>query len=348
MAASVVILAITAVLVPFGQDLPRVVPALLLLGPVIAAGLLSGRLVAAAVALEAALAFAAGFLPPLGSPVVELTQDAVALAIFVLVAGALGTIISTVVTSERRRALAERSQVASLQAVDAQRSALLRSVSHDLRTPLASIRAVITDLQADTPFDLDTRDELLGLVAAECERLDRLVANLLSMSRIDAGAFLPERDAVDLAEVAELSVARLEHALVRVRIELDLAEDLPVVEGDFVQLDQVVSNLVENAARHSPEGGRVTIRVAAEDDRRAVRLTVEDEGPGIPPELRTQVLEPFRTGSGPVSTGIGLAICRSIVEAHDGTIRVDDAPHGGARLVVRLPAEGRVGPGDRR
>lgn len=347
MGASVVVLVITAILVPFGQDLPRVVPALLLLAPVIAAGLLSGRLVAAAVAIETAVVFALGFLPPIGSPLVELGHDAIALVIFAVVAGALGTIISTVVTSERRRALAERSQVASLQEVDAQRSALLRSVSHDLRTPLASIRAVVTDLQADTPFDPATRDELLEIVAAECERLDRLVANLLSMSRIEAGAFLPERETVDLAELIETSVARLEHALVHVQIVLELADDLPVVEGDFVQLDQVVSNLVENAARHSPEGGRVTVAAEAEAGRSMVRLTVVDEGPGIPVALRDEVLEPFRTAGGTTSTGIGLAICRSIIGAHGGTIHVDDAPHGGACLVVRLPAHRSVCAGDR-
>ena len=346
-AASVVVLAITAVLVPFGQDLPRVVPALLLLVPVIAAGLLSGRLVAAAVAIETAVVFALGFLPPIGSPFVELAHDAIALAIFAVVAGALGTIISTVVTSERRRALAERSEVASLQELDVQRSALLRSVSHDLRTPLASIRAVVTDLQADTPFDSATRGELLEIVAAECERLDRLVANLLSMSRIEAGAFLPERDAVDLAELVETSVARLEYALVHVQIALELADDLPSVEGDFVQLDQVVSNLVENAARHSPDGGRVTVTAEAEADRSMVRLTVVDEGPGIPVALRAEVLEPFRTAGEPTSTGIGLAICRSIIGAHGGTIHVDDAPHGGACLVVRLPTDRSVGAGDR-
>lgn len=346
-AASVVVVAITVILVPFGQDLPRVVPALLLLAPVIAAGLLSGRLVAAAVALETAMAFALGFLPPIGSPLVELTHDAIALAIFAVVAGALGTIISTVLTSERRRAQAERAQVVSLQEVDAQRSALLRSVSHDLRTPLASIRAVVTDLQADMPFDVETRDELLAIVAAETERLDRLVANLLSMSRIEAGAFLPEREAVDVAELIEVSVGRLEHALDHVEVVLEVADDLPPVPGDFVQLDQVVANLVENAARHSPEGGRVTVRAEREPGGGFVRVSVLDEGPGIPEEQRHEVLEPFRSGGGSSSTGIGLAICRSVVEAHDGTIHVDEAPHGGACLVVRLPAELGVGAGDR-
>ncbi len=340
-AGSIAVVVICGVLVPFGEGLPRVVPALLLLAPVLAAALLSGRLVAATLALEAALAFALGFLPPIGSPAVELAHDIVALAIFIVVAGALGVIISTVVTSERRRSLAERSQLTLLQAVDAQRAALLRSVSHDLRTPLASIRSVITDLQSNAPYDRSTRAELLDLVAAETERLDRLVANLLSMSRIEAGAFLPDRQPVDVAELVDECTTRLQRALDHVDLVVSVPSGLPAALGDYSQLDQVMTNLIENAARHSPEGGRVTIRARAGDD--TIAISVSDEGPGIPVELRDVVLEPFRGVTSSDSTGIGLAICRSIIEAHDGTISVDDEPGGGAQISFVVPTDPPVG-----
>ena len=326
--ASIAVVAIAAALVPFGESLPRVVPALLLLAPVLVAGLISGRFVAATIALESAFAFALAFLPPIGSPVVELTHDAIALAIFAVVAGALGIIISTVVTSERRRSRAERTQVDALREVDAQRAALLRSVSHDLRTPLATIRAVVTDLRDGAPYDQATRDEVLDLVAGETERLDRLVANLLSLSRIEAGAFLPDRQAVDVAELIETCVARMQRALIGVQLELDVPDELPAVLGDYSQLDQVVTNLVENAARHSPPGGRLVVRTRV--DGRCVAIAVSDDGPGIPADLRDAVLEPFRGIGSSGSTGIGLAICRSIVEAHDGTIVIDDEPDAGA------------------
>lgn len=345
-AGSLAVVVISVALVPFGQDLPRAVPALLLLVPVLAAGLLAGRLLAATIALEAAFALALAFLPPIGSPLVELTHDAVALGIFAVVAGALGVIIASVVTSERRRSLAERAQVEALQAVDAQRSALLRSVSHDLRTPLASIRAVVTDLQDDAPFDVATRIELLGLVATETERLDRLVANLLSMSRIEAGAFLPNRQPVEVAELIEACVERLRRALVGVEVVVDVDDEGLVAFGDYTQLDQVVTNLVENAARHSPPGGQVTIAARRVDA--AVRIVVSDQGPGIPAELRDVVTEPFRGIGSQASTGIGLAICRSIAEAHGGRILVDDEPGGGARISIEVPDDAPLGAGDRR
>jgi K+-sensing histidine kinase KdpD len=330
------VLAVTLVLVPFGEDLTRVAPALLLVLPVVVAGILGGRIVAAAVAVVAAFAFATGFLPPIGSPAVEVGDDFVALILFVIVAGATGVIVATLVATERRRLAAEHAEVEALQHVDTQRAGLLRSVSHDLRTPLATIHAAATDLDSDVQHPTHVEHELLSLVLAETERLDRLVANLLSMSRVEAGAFLPDRAAVDLRELVEACLVRLARLLHRVRVETSIAEDLPLVELDYTQIDQVLSNLLENAARHSPDGGaiRIACRTAAGD---AVEIEVSDDGEGVPVEQRESIFEPFSGSHESGSTGIGLAICRSVALAHGGTIMVSDSPSGGARFVLRLP-----------
>jgi two-component system sensor histidine kinase KdpD len=322
------IVLVTAVLFPFGEDVTRAAPALFLLLPVLVAGVVGGRLAAVLVALEATFAFASGFLPPIGSPAVDELHDQIAAVSFVVVAVSAGIVMATFLWTERARS-------AALERLDLDRSALLRSVSHDLRTPLATIRAAATGLRSEVPFDDETRAELLGLVADEAERLDRLVRNLLSLSRIEAGRFLPEPEAVDLGDLVESCITRQRRALGDVRIELAPNAELVLVHADHVQVDQVISNLLENAVRHSPPGGRV--HVAYTTDGPVAVVSVLDEGPGVPPEQRQRVFEPFSSLSGSTSTGIGLAICRSVVEAHGGTISVDDGPHGGAWFSFTLP-----------
>jgi len=329
------VVVITLVLFPFNDGLNRAAPALLLLVPVIATGALGGRLPAAAVAIEAAFAFGSAFLPPFGSPTVELGHDVIALALFLVVAGAAGILIATVVRSQRLQVASDEARIEALEQADRQRGALLRSVSHDLRTPLATIRAVATDLHGDVPFEPEDRHELLGLVIDEDERLDRIVANLLSLSRIEAGAFLPDRDAVEIDELVQACTRRLRRVLDHVELRTDVEPDLPLVHLDYSQFDQVLSNLLENAVRHSPEGGVVEVVVRGGPP---LRLEVIDHGPGFAEGVRDRVFEPFATATGATSSGVGLTICRSIVEAHHGTISVSDTPGGGATLTVEVPS----------
>jgi two-component system sensor histidine kinase KdpD len=225
-----------------------------------------------------------------------------------------------------------------LEQVDDQRSALLRSVSHDLRTPLATIRAVATDLRDGPDYDEPTRRELLSLVTDEAERLDRLVGNLLSMSRIEAGAFAPERQAVDLEELVRERVRRLASMFDHVRLLVDVAEDLPLVDGDYTQLEQVLTNLLENAARHAPPRSTVTVTGHTRRHGSEVEIAVVDEGIGVAEHERSRVFEAFRRGEGSRSSGIGLAICKAVVEAHGGTIAVQRTEGGGATFVFTLPA----------
>jgi two-component system sensor histidine kinase KdpD len=348
----------TAALVPVRADVTQATPALVLVLPVVVAAVVGGRLAALAVAVVAAAAFNVAFIPPFWSPSVAVVDDAVALAVFLAVALTTGTLVAQgaerrqaaearaaeiqalhdryeAVVLERERLAAEANRVAVLEQVDEQRSALLRSVSHDLRTPLATIRAIASDLRAGAVYDDATRDELLDLVGDEAQRLDRIVANLLSLSRIEAGALQPDRQAVALDELLAERVRRLAPLFRTVRVQVDVPEGLPLVDADYTQLDQVVTNLLENAARHSPP--RSTIRVTAVERDGMVEMTVADEGIGVARFNRERIFEPFRQGEGRGSSGVGLAICKAIVEAHGGTIDVRPNPGAGARFRFTLP-----------
>jgi two-component system, OmpR family, sensor histidine kinase KdpD len=350
---------LSAALVPLREDLGRATPALLMVLAVVGAGLAGGVRASVVTAVVAAAAYNLVFIPPYLTLKVTAGEDWVALGVFLAVALAVGLLMTAQVdrrrgaeareadlarlydqlrasAAERDRLLADASRAQVLERVDEERAALLRSVSHDLRTPLATIRAVASDLRDGVAYDDVTRTELLATVCDEAERLDRIVANLLSMSRIEAGAFKPERQAVDVDELVRDRVRRMKDLFRRVRVQVELPADLPLVDGDYSQLDQVFTNLLENAARHAPPGSFV--RVAGRRRGDSVEVRVSDEGIGVPDWERTKVFEPFRRGEGSASSGVGLAICKAVVEAHEGTIAVDRTPGGGATFVVCLPA----------
>jgi len=346
----------TLALVPVRDAVTVATPALVLVAPGIVAGLVGGRLDGVATAVLAALAFDIVFVEPYGSLDVHLVDDVVALVAFGAVALTVATLVA--LAADRRRSAEQRAEEilalsedrerihreqrrlvfekTALEQADDARRALLRSVSHDLRTPLAAIRAITSDLRADADYDERTRHELLDVVGDEAERLDRLVANLLSLSRIEAGALVPDIQAVDLDELVTDRVRRLSRLLRDVTVATHLPPGLPLVDADYVLVDQVVTNLLENATRHTPP--RSTIRIDARGGEGVVAVSISDEGPGVPPAERSLIFEPFRTGSSAQrSSGIGLAICRAVVEDLGGTISVGDAPAGGARFTFTLP-----------
>ncbi len=348
-----------AVMIPMRPDLSPATSALVLVLPGLVAGRLGGRVAAAIVALGCAVAYGVLFLPPLGAWKVGGTEDVAAGIVFLVVALAGGEMTAREAVRvrvaedrnreleeltdrlerarvERERLSGELDRLAVVAEVDEARSALLRSVSHDLRTPLATIRAVSTDLQGDTPYDDETRRELLGLVSDEAERLDRLVGNLLSMSRVEAGAFAPDLQAVDVRELLDATVARLRRVVREHRVEVDVAAAVPLLRADYTQLELVITNLLENAVRHATP--RSTIRVGARPAGAMVALWVENQGEGVLPTERTRVFEAFHQSRGSRSSGIGLAICKAVVEAHGGTIRVLDVAGGGARFTFTIPA----------
>lgn len=239
--------------------------------------------------------------------------------------------------SSRQAGLAREAQV------DAERSqlqtALLQSVTHDLRTPLASITASVTGLlDQDAEFSLDERRELLETIRQEAARLNRLVGNLLDLSRLRAGALTPSKRPAAIDELIEGVVGRMEPILRGHVVELHLREDLPEIPMDVVQVDQALTNILENAAKFSPRGSRILVQAARWEG--SVQVRIADQGPGIPPEERSTVFEPFARGGREASaTGLGLAIAHAVVTAHGGTIRIEDAPGGGTAVVFRLPLE---------
>jgi two-component system sensor histidine kinase KdpD len=352
----------SAVFVPIRHDVGQAGPALVLVLPVVAAGVLGGSAAALITALVSATAFNLVFIPPFWTFKINALADGIALAVFALVALAVGLLVSIEVerrraaeqraaeiqalydrteelAAERERLAAETTRLQVLERVDEQRAALLRSVSHDLRTPLATIRAVATDLRDGSGhYDAATEQELLSTVCDEAERLDRLVGNLLSMSRIEAGALKPERQAVDVAELVADRLRRLQRLFTSTRVQVEMAPDVPLVDGDYTLLDQVFTNLVENAARYAPPASTVRVSARAVAGGGAVELRVADEGIGVPDYERDRIFEPFRRGEGSTSSGVGLAICKAIVEAHGGSIWVERTPGGGATFAVRLPA----------
>ena len=339
-----------AVLVPLRSDIESATAALVLVLPGVAAAVVGGRAAAAATAVAAAVAFNVAFVHPYGTLEVGAFEGVVDMVVLVVVALITGTLVAR--EAERREAAERRSDEVAAARAEQQRlsaeamalglagehrTALLRAVSHDRRTPLSTIRAVASDLrEGGGGYDDATRDELLDLVVDEAERLDRLVANLLSLSRVEAGALEADRQAIALEELFEQCVRR--HArLVRDRkVSIDVPLTLPLVDADWTLVDQAVTNLVANAVRHAPEGSRIWVSARAVD-REWVEVSVRDQGPGVPEQLRATIFEPFHRGPGSTSSGVGLAIVRAVVDAHGGTVTIADGPTGGTDVSFTLP-----------
>ena len=177
-------------------------------------------------------------------------------------------------------------------------------------------------------------DRYLETIDQEAGRLNRVVGNLLDVARMRAGAVAPSKTPVSFDEVVEGVVARSEVILKDHDVRLLIREDLPTVAVDVGLIDQALTNVLENAARFTPPGGRIDVTVARWRD--GVQIRVADQGPGVAREDRERVFEPFVRGEGSAGAGLGLAIARAIVEAHGGTIRLGDTPGGGTAVVIEL------------
>nr|BBH96068.1 hypothetical protein KTA_42670 [Thermogemmatispora argillosa] len=247
---------------------------------------------------------------------------------------------------ERARLRREGLQLELLRQTDALRTALLSSVSHDLRTPLASIKAAASSLlQEDIVWDEESRRSFALTIEREADRLNRLVENLLDMSRIEGGALKPEKEWYPLDELVHDVLLQLQPLLQQRPVRVELEEDLPPVPIDYLQLSQVLTNLIENAVRHTPADS--PIEIAARRCDGYVLVSVADRGPGIPPADLERIFDKFyrvRRGSGAGvgggragGTGLGLAVCKGLIEAHGGRIWAENRPGGGAIFSFTLP-----------
>ena len=216
-----------------------------------------------------------------------------------------------------------------LEESDRLKSALLSSVSHELRTPLATIKASVTSLLAsDVDWESQARQELLETINEETDHLNRLVGNLLDMSRIEAGALYPARQWNQLSEILESALQRIHHTAEDYRIEIDIPENLPLVPVDFMQIERVFVNLISNSAKYAPAGTVIEIRSRVLDPD-SVNVQVTNQGPPVPQEHLERIFDKFyrvTDAERVTGTGLGLSICKGIIEAHGGRIWAENLP----------------------
>ena len=260
---------------------------------------------------------------------------------------------------ERAR-LAKRAEEAAVRAhTEETRSSLLSAVSHDLRTPLAAITGAATTLRDSASIagaqgdggviDDAQRADLLDTICEEADRLERLVRNLLDLTRLESGALEVRREWMPLEEIVGSALMRLEARLQGRPIRTDLPADLPLIPVDAVLVEQALVNLLENAAKYTPAGSEIAIVARADDQpvvpgvAQSVVIDVADRGPGLEPGEEARIFDKFFRGrnAGPTGAGLGLAICRGVAHAHRGTLTVANRAGGGALFRLSLPLIGK-------
>jgi len=238
-------------------------------------------------------------------------------------------------------AVAVFEDMTALKEVERLREAFIASVSHELRNPLTVIKGYATTLaRGSVSWESPERAEYLDTISHEADWLSRLVGDLLDLSAMQAGVFRTEQEACDVLSLIVGTVGRLREALGRRRVNLDLPGNLPPVRADSARVEQVLRNLLLNAAEYSPPKSEITVRARATASE--VAVSIADRGRGIPPKALERIFDPFyrvpdtpRTPSS--GTGLGLAICRGIIEAHGGRIWAENAADGGAVVTFTLP-----------
>ena len=355
-----VVAAATLVVYPLKEIAPAVSLGVVYIPGVLLISAVWGLWLGLFTALLSAVAFNWFHLPPIGALDVSADHDLVALAVFAIVAVASGALAELAraraaeserrreeadralaeleeLTAERDRMQAEAIEAGALRRSDELKTSLLRSVSHDLRTPLTSIIAAGAALDSPSAT-AEERHELSEAVVEQGQRLSRLVENLLDVSRLQTGHAEPRREAVDLPGLLEAARHSLGAGGEPVRLALDA--ELPALSADPTQLERAFANLLENAVVHG-EGEPVLVRSRLVGSRVVIRVV--DRGPGIPERERERIFEPFyRAGASGGGSGLGLAIAKGFVEANGGEIGVESLPGQGSSFVVSFPvaAEG--------
>lgn len=297
---------------------------------VVAVAVLRGLAYAVPVSIASMLVFNFLFLPPVHTFALEESENWIALGVYI----ATAVVVSELATRSRR--LAQQAvETETLRQSDAAKTAILRAVSHDLRSPLTAIRAASENLSTLELAEAD-RDELFESIRIEVRRLERLVDNLLDLSRLEAGPALrrPEVWPVDL--LIERALEQLGEEAGRVSFAVDGEPE--IVRADAAQIERVLVNVLENALKFSSPTD--VVEVSAARNAASVSIRVRDHGPGVLEADRERIFEPFERGTGSATgTGLGLAIARGFAEANGGRLRVESVgPAGGSVFVLELPA----------
>ena len=368
--AALSVAAVTLLLKVLGDHVNATTVSLALLLNVLFIATRWGSLPALAASILAMLCFNFFFLPPSGTFNIAATDNWIALVAFLITAVTAGQLSARHkaraeeaefgkreigrLYEELRQAFERASQAEGLRQSEKLKSALLDAVTHDLRTPLTSIKASITTLldevhgQTDggipVALDRESKIEMMEVIDEESDRLARFINGLIQLARIEAGELQLRRHWGVVDEIISAALTRAAPITRDHRVEVDVEEELPGVRVDERAVSEVVYTLIDNAAKYSPEGSRIriTARRAGED---MIRMAVEDEGPGVAEHLRERVFDKFfrATRDGdvakqPPGTGLGLAIAKGIVEAHGGRISIESGTgNKGTRVVFTLP-----------
>jgi K+-sensing histidine kinase KdpD len=315
--------------------------ALILVLPVILVAVTQGRGPALYASILVGLSFNFFFIGPFYSFLITRPEDVVAFVVFVTTAVLVGQLASRLekrvlltqtqqkelaqVRGEFERAAAQAAEADALRKSEQLKTALLDAVTHDLRTPLTSIKAAISTIRAGTVTP-EVQRELFEVIEQESDRLNHFIQGMMDLARLEAGEIKLSSRNVASEEMVEDALLRAEPLLHGHQVEITIPAGLPAPRVDPRLISQVIFTLLENAARHSGAGARITVSVRQQEDN--IRFAVEDEGAGIPPELRARVFEKFfRSGARP-GLGMGLAIARGIVQAHGGVMWIEGGPNG--------------------
>ncbi|MDA8418429.1 MAG: sensor histidine kinase KdpD [Desulfobacteraceae bacterium] len=248
----------------------------------------------------------------------------------------------TAMALERVRFSRQAEQAQILQARENLERALLNSISHDLRTPLATISAILSSFRGEAELLMGdaARRELLATASGEAERLNRFVGNLLDMTRLEAGAMSLKIEDCDIQDLVGCALTALEHRLGGRKVQVGMPQPSPIAALDMGLMTQVLVNLLDNSLKYSPANSPLTINV--QSDENWLRLELLDQGPGVAPHDLKRIFDkfyriPIPEGAG--GTGLGLSICKGVVEAHHGRIRAENRPGGGLKITIKLPLQ---------
>jgi K+-sensing histidine kinase KdpD len=329
--SAVAVAAVTGAVYGLEQVAPVLSLGILYLFAVLPVAVFYGLWWALGVSIASMLAFNFFFLPPRHTLALTDSENWVALAVFVVTS----VVVSELATRARRRSFAA-AEADALRRSDAAKTAVLHAVSHDLRSPLTAIRVAAGGLESGTlALDADDRAALLETIRLETARLERLVANLLDLSRLEAGVAPAHRELWPVDELVSRALEALGADAARVDVSLD--GEAPLVRVDAAQLERVLVNVLENALRFSSPADPVELVVSSTGDD--VLVTIADRGPGLDPESLERIFEPFEHGrAGGEGTGLGLAIARGFAEANGCRLWAQPRPGSGASFRLALPS----------